>query len=697
MSAWSATRAWDRRRFALLIRLRQEVLKRMDAVAGQPTGASPRALARLFGSRQRLESLADMPLARHVAGLDAVSLPAAERMQAEADQARSGRWRVFGHECALSGDDFSWRAHPVSGHKTPLHPWHQLRYMAGECGGDVKYIWELNRHKALLRLAQAWFVHRDEVASALLGRLLDQWMEENPPGLGINWASSLEVGLRGVAWCWIGALTAEAPLWTDERRRRFLWQVWHHGRHLARYDSVHHSPNTHLTGEALALLYIGSCFPQFRLAAKWRRFGLAILLEELEYQILPDGMHFERSTGYHRYTVEFLLHAIAIARITGSNPVPPQLEHAAQATITVLAALRRPSGAVPILGDEDGGNALPLSSASTRDVSPLLTLGAVLFHRPEWLRDGDAVSYDLAWWLLPREVDQRPSPAEPPSSPASVSIPHGGYFAAWESAAQEPWFCLVDGGPHGGDVTGHAHDDCASVEISRGSLVLAADPGSATYTGDRVRREWDRSAESHGTLVPESRALAVTKGPFGWSKLPPSPTTQAVDAGAYWACRTSRRLGGDPGDPVHERQTLLVRGFGVFVSDWLSALDDEPIRITWPMMCTTESLQLEAMRLRVDERVDIRWYWENLVAPVASIEGHQFAPSYGESKTGAALILRGRARQAAVIVTSFTDSSAPEPRYSSIGTSLHVALPAAGFSLAAGRLPALLPLPTTTG
>lgn len=690
MRPWLGTRVLDRRSFALLIRLRQEARKRIDVVAGHPTWIPSRALSRLFEGRRSVKSLAEMPLARHVAGLEVRSLPGTERMQAEAELARSGRWRVFGHECALSGDGFSWRTHPVSGQPTPLHPWHRLRYMAGECGGDVKYLWELNRHKALLRLAQSWFVRRDEATSALLGTLLDGWMDENPPGLGINWASSLEVGLRGVAWCWIGALTAQAPLWTEERQKRFLWQVWHHGRHLTRFDSVHHSPNTHLTGEALALLYLGSCFPQFRVAAQWRRFGLAILLEELEYQILPDGMHFERSTGYHRYTVEFLLHAIAIARATGTAPVPPQLEEAARATSAVLAALRRPDGAVPILGDEDGGSALPLSSAPARDVSPLLSLAATLLDRPDWQPEGDLASRDLSWWLL-RGIGQREDSSQPPAAPTSVSFPDGGYFAAWESSSPEPWFCLMDGGPHGGDVTGHAHDDCASVEIARGSLVLVADPGSATYTGDRVRRERDRSATSHGTLVPEARTLAVTSGPFGWSRLPPSPTTQTVDTDAYWACRTSRRFGEAAGDPVHERQALLVRGSGVYVCDWLLALDNEPIRITWPMICTGESLQLEAMRLRVDGRVDIRWHCMNLEVPVASIESHQYAPSYGESETGAALILRGNARQGAVIVTSFADSSALEPRYSFSGSSLQVALPTAVFSLAPGRLPALIP------
>ena len=95
---------------------------------------------------------------------------------------------------------------------------------------------------------------------------------------------------------------------------RFLWYLWHHARHIERYDSIHHSPNTHLTGEALGLLYVGLLFLEFRRSARWAATGGQLLVSELEYQVLNDGMHFERATGYHRYTVEIYTHGAAWSR-----------------------------------------------------------------------------------------------------------------------------------------------------------------------------------------------------------------------------------------------------------------------------------------------------------------------------------------------------------------------------------------------
>ena len=68
--------------------------------------------------------------------------------------------------------------------------------------GDSKVVWELNRHQWVVRLAQAWALTRDERYAEACMATIDSWLDANPPGLGINWASSLEVSYRLISWCW---------------------------------------------------------------------------------------------------------------------------------------------------------------------------------------------------------------------------------------------------------------------------------------------------------------------------------------------------------------------------------------------------------------------------------------------------------------------------------------------------------------
>ena len=44
---------------------------------------------------------------------------------------------------------------------------------------------------------------------------------------------------------------------------QILKYLYLHGRHLETYLSTYFSPNTHLTGEALGLYYLGTVFPEF--------------------------------------------------------------------------------------------------------------------------------------------------------------------------------------------------------------------------------------------------------------------------------------------------------------------------------------------------------------------------------------------------------------------------------------------------
>src|SRR5207245_3324248 len=134
---------------------------------------------------------------------------------------------------------------------------------------------------------------------------------------GINWASSLEVALRLIAWCWSLALFEASPALRPELFARMQASIEDHARHVERYLSHYFSPNTHLTGEALGLFYAGTVFPDLRPARRWRARGTRILAEATARQVLPDGVYYEQSTCYQRYSVEILLHYLILGGRTG--------------------------------------------------------------------------------------------------------------------------------------------------------------------------------------------------------------------------------------------------------------------------------------------------------------------------------------------------------------------------------------------
>src|SRR5207249_6070945 len=89
-------------------------------------------------------------------------------------------------------------------------------------------------------------------------------------------------------WIWGLYFFKHSRNLTEAAYLRTLKFLYLHGRHVETYLSTYYSPNTHLTGEALGLVYLGTLFPELRDAARWRRIGWAILVEQLNKQVRPE-------------------------------------------------------------------------------------------------------------------------------------------------------------------------------------------------------------------------------------------------------------------------------------------------------------------------------------------------------------------------------------------------------------------------
>jgi hypothetical protein len=290
---------------------------------------------------------------------------------------------------------------------------------------------------------------------------------------------------------------------------------------VARYLSHYFSPNTHLTGEALALVHVGLLFPELAPAASWRTLGAEILTRETGRQVLEDGVYFEQSTGYQRYTVEFYLHFLALAA-ENRLPVAPSVGEAVTRLLDFLLAVRSPSGALPQIGDGDGGFLAPLGDRPATDLSDLFSTAAVLFDRSDYAWAAGGLAPETVWLLgsRARSAFERLVP-RPPSDPPSRLFSAGGYAvmaSGWERNAHH---LVFDVGPLGCPTSaGHGHADLLSLHASVFGRPAIVDPGTYCYTRHRERRDRFRATAAHSTVRVDGADQAGPAGPFGWRRHP---------------------------------------------------------------------------------------------------------------------------------------------------------------------------------
>src|SRR6185436_17396116 len=105
--------------------------------------------------------------------------------------------------------------------------------------GDIKYLWELNRHLQLVTLAQAYALSRERRYFDVLRVQLESWLDACPFRRGANWTSALEAAIRLINWssAWQLLGGANSPLFdgTDGARlqRRWLDSVYQHAQFVS--------------------------------------------------------------------------------------------------------------------------------------------------------------------------------------------------------------------------------------------------------------------------------------------------------------------------------------------------------------------------------------------------------------------------------------------------------------------------------
>ena len=246
---------------------------------------------------------------------------------AVAETVRHKRFDLLGYRGLYFGDPIDWHLDPISGKRSPRVHWSRIDPLDPDTVGDSKIIWELNRHQWFVRLGQAYFLTGDERYAETFVDAIQDWIEANPRGIGINWASSLEAALRIISWSWALCLFRRSENLCQKLFATIVMAIRNHAIHVEKYLSYYFSPNTHLTGEALGLFYAGVLFPELSSAQSWRALGEKILLAQIERQVYSDGVYFEQSTCYQRYTVEIYLHFLVLAKRNGWEVPAAVAEH----------------------------------------------------------------------------------------------------------------------------------------------------------------------------------------------------------------------------------------------------------------------------------------------------------------------------------------------------------------------------------
>jgi Heparinase II/III-like protein/Heparinase II/III N-terminus len=423
-----------------------------------------------------------------------------------------GRHDLLGYQglaFGTSSSDIDWHLDPVHGRRAPVRFWTRVPYLDPQWG-DHKIIWELNRHQHWVAFGRAAWLTRDQRYATAFATELESWLRANPPLIGINWSSMLEIAFRSISWLWALHLFPEFD--TGPESSPFVDLLVGLERqldHIAQHLSLYFSPNTHLLGEGLALYVAGRALPELTGAQRWESVGRQILIRQAQAQIHADGGHAELSTHYHRYAFDFYLLALGIARRTDDLAAAGAFADVSAQLATFCRAMADDDGRLATIGDDDGGMLFPICGRKPVDVRDSLAIASALLERSD-LAVGEPP--EEAIWML---GDRSPSSG----SAGELAVQRSRLFSdsGYAVLRSDRAHSILDVGPHGFLNGGHAHADALSLVLSVDGRPLLIDAGTSTYTMDPERRDRFRSTAMHNTVLIDGRPQSIPDGPFHWA------------------------------------------------------------------------------------------------------------------------------------------------------------------------------------
>lgn len=184
-----------------------------------------------------------------------------------------------------------------------------------------------------------------------------------------------------------------------------------------------------------------------------------LFLKEIEEEILPDGLHFERSLMYHKIILEDILRVYKALRSV----------HRIGDAQKLIPAIRMMASAMMYL--EQGFERTPLFNDAGNNVS----------------KDKDALLRAVAGLCS----DSLTAPAERFEASGYYKLCHGETALLFDCGEIGPSY-----------MSGHAHCDCLSFELSVRGKLLFVNSGTGQYQGGL--RSFFRSTAAHNTVMIDS-------------------------------------------------------------------------------------------------------------------------------------------------------------------------------------------------
>lgn len=528
----------------------------------------------------------------------------ATRYVLEGERICFGELRLFSCAHVSVGANPRWNRCPITSVEGPTSFGPALSLTDRAVVGDIKYVWELNRHLQLVTLGQAYALTGEKKWLNGAAQLLSSWFDQCTYLRGPNWTSSLELAIRLINWAALWQLIGgeNSPAFEGEDgqcfKQRWLESIFQHCDLIVRHYSRHSSANNHLLGELTGVYVASRIWPCWPSVSRWGKLAKQELEHEAILQNGPDGVNREQAFAYQAFVAEFLLIAERVG-IASGDPFSEAYLGQISAMMTFVDSIMDVSGNVPEIGDADDAEVLRLDPTSGRDrFRCMLEMGGRRFGRGDWLARKMPERQETEWFYGETLSDLVVTPSD--LTTTRLDFKESGYFVFGNGfGTAHEIKGVFDCGELGYlGIAAHGHADALSLVLSVAGEQILVDPGTYAYRADMKWREYFRGTSAHNTVRIDGLNQSVSGGRFMWTHKAKAKVERLERSGADFFIVGSHDGYMRLSDPVRHRRTVEFKSESgrLEISDQFEAKQDHDIEQFWHF---GEGIKLEIIDKRV--------------------------------------------------------------------------------------------------
>lgn len=539
--------------------------------------------------------------------------------------------------------------------------------------GDPEWVFMLNRHDFLHKLWRAYWLTAQRPYLEKIRFYMLHWIRSNPITLqGTPATRTIDTGIRCMNWVSLLPLLTAEDLFSQQELEEVLTSLCRQFDNLRRRYIPKYSLSNWGVLQTTAIcaggLWYRDLLPRQLVQWAWQE-----LQQQLELQILEDGVQWEQSPMYHVEVLNAcvrLLCQVKLAQQAGQT-----LPECVQSAISESRHFGRESDAGPGEGysPQDAGwlvstirvmsrhvlysadpasQQLPICDSDITDVRDVLARAAALLPDGGIYKfaAGSYLDLDSAWILGAGGIDRfEAMNVEYPGRKSWPCIASGNIFhrSDWFSAANFTWMKLSTLG------SSHGHMDQTHLGFYYQGKPFLVDPGRYTYREDAPLRMALKNPTAHNVAVIDGVSGGTATGSWSYSDYGEVMKPYFTEQGPFHYAELPFHGTLPDGTPYLIRRSVLWADCGI----WLSVQD---------VICQGKHDIAEyfhlAPRVKAVEGKD-GWHLSSGEASLTlhgpaqlTLESSVVSARYNETEQAPLLIMRGEMEDRWTCGSLFTDS-----------------------------------------